>query len=220
MNDPSPPDYEAIEADAWTSNALDVRDRLLNNDKFLNRRIATFVARFGYETAQVREKILTDQMFAATFTKEPRRQGIHENSAAQWLNQLPSVQGFERLPQGGSRAWCVSVDGGIRMARDNPDTASKALDFKWITGETTFWAMHKYTRESGGNQDSQFREMKDLLRNYMQHWRRTDALLVIVDGPYYNQSRMAELKFLERKQSPKSFATPIAAVPSILRSYS
>lgn len=189
---------------------------MLSGDVYVMRRIQTFASRFGFEVEELREKILADPIFAATFTKEPRRQGFHERTAADWINALPQVRQFERLPQGGKNAWCVSVDGGIRMTKDNPDTASKALDFKWMTGETTFWAMHKYTRESGGNQDSQFKEMKDLLRNFMQHWRQSDALIVIVDGPYYTGARMDELRHLLRTQPPLSFATPIAGVPEIL----
>lgn len=58
--------------------------------------------------------------------------------------------------------------------------------------------------------------MRALLQRFLQCPDTTCALLVIVDGPYFTERRMADLRRLTRTHSPLSFATPIQDVPAIL----
>lgn len=212
-----PPDYDAIEKKLWKKNAGEVNARLDDNDPDLLQRIKTFIWRFGFGEHKVREKIQADKMFASHFAKEPRRQGFHEKVAAQWIKELDAVDNFQVLPKYGKNAYYITSDGEIRSDMDS--RPSKSLDFRWDTGRTKFFAAHKYTKEGGGNQDSQFLEMKNLLLKFMVGAAEGCVLLVIVDGPYYTETRMAELRHFARTNAPKSFAGAIQDVPSILSQY-
>ena len=68
-------------------------------------RIERFVWRFGYDAEAVLLKITEDEMFAAWFAKEPRRQSPHERIAADYLTGFPELLDFKRLPQSGKNAF-------------------------------------------------------------------------------------------------------------------
>jgi len=213
-----PPDYDAIERKEWEDNAENVPSRLREQEPNLLKRIATFIARFGFSIESVHTKIETDTMFAAHFAKEPRRTGLHERVAAEWVEQWESVSNFKTLPKSGPDAFYITSDGEITHRRTE-NTPSKSLDFYWKTGETEFFAAHKYTKEGGGNQDSQFKEMKSLLRNFQNAVEKDKVLIVIVDGPYYTPSKMEDLSNSIRDRQPKSYACHIQDVPLILEEY-
>ena len=214
------PDYEDIERAAWRDNAQQVVSRLETADSDLAKRIATFVDRFGYSGPEVEEKIINDPMFAAHFAKEPRRTGLHQKEAAKWLQGLDAVSEFSILPASGKRALYVTSDGEIQSgAILKGSKPSKSLDFQWLTGSVVCYAMHKYTREGGGNQDSQYKEMRDLLRNFQSCSDRGCLLMVIVDGPYYSDRKMEVLRNDTRSRHPRSYAVHLAEVPAILDEY-
>ena len=217
-----PPDYDAIEDQYWKLFNKEVPLEADRKDERLLKRIDLFVSRFGYPTEEVLEKIKIDPMFAAHFAKEPRRMGVHEKEAAKWIEALPWVSDFETLPKSGKNAYKVSTDGNILQLKIVPDLPGKTLDFKWQTGNTTFYAMHKYTREGGGNQDSQYNEMIELMKRFMHCRTEHICLLVIVDGPYYQEGearRLDELQNEQRQLEPRSYALPIEDVPDVLQRY-
>lgn len=214
---PPPPDYDAIELMAWRKNAKDVPARLSDNDKNILKRIGTYIERFGYPEDDVKEKINSDQMFAANFTLEPRRQGFHEKIAGEWIRNLDNVSDFRILPKSGKNAFHISSDGNV--LKGIPNATSKSLDFIWKTGKIKVYAMHKYTKEGGGNQDSQYKEMVTLLKRFMECGDRGCILIVIVDGKYYNKQKMEGLLDYTRSRPPKSYAVQIAEVPNILKEY-
>lgn len=212
-----PPNYDAIELEAWKENESMVLERFEKRESNIMKRIHTFIWRFGFPRDKVHEKIATDRLFAAHFAKEPRRTKLHERAAAEWLQETPRISGFETLPTSGRNAFYITSDGEIRKGMRNPP--SKSLDFRWRTGETEFFASHKYTKESGGNQDSQFKEMVTLLDHFHNSAEEEKALVIIVDGPYYMERRMGELLRFVRDRPPRSYACHIENVPQILAEY-
>jgi len=109
----------------------------------------------------------------------------------------------------------ITSDGGLQ--KNMKAAPSKSLDFQWETGNFTVYAAHKYTKEGGGNQDSQFKEMRDLLEKFQKaSVNSCTALLVIVDGPYYSEKRMSDLRRFCRTTKPLSHAMPIEDVPKWL----
>ena len=216
---PPPPDYDAIEQEMRRENALQVSALLAAGDAGLQKKVETFAHRFGYAVEQVRAKIAADPMFAAHFAKQPMRQGMHERKAKEWLRTLDSVLDFRGLPKSGANALYVTSDGEVKRGSDLQAKPSKSLDFLWRTGSTTCYAMHKFTRNSGGNQDSQFKEMRELLQQFLRCPDETCILLVIVDGLYYNEARMRELRRYTRAHAPRSYAVHIEDVPVVLADY-
>ena len=215
MCDKLPPDYDAIEREEWRKNALLVSEELDTKSERLTKRILLFISRFGFTKSDVEDKINTDSMFAAHFAKEPRRTGIHEKLAADWVKSLPIVEQFRVLPKGGSGAIYITSDGNIHHG-ELSNRPGKSLDFVWKTGAKTCYAMHKFTKEGGGNQDSQYKEMVAILRNFQSCNDTTCALFIIVDGPYYRASKMSELRNGTRTHPPKSYVLPIEELPEVL----
>lgn len=216
MSDERPPDYDAIEQAEWQKNAGLVPGELNRNSERLSERIKLFTTRFGFPSAEIINKIRTDSMFAAHFAKEPRRTGLHEKYAAAWIKDLPMVKDFHVLPKGGSGAVYITSDGNIHQGilHNRP---GKSLDFAWKTGEKTCYAMHKYTKQGGGNQDSQHKEMVALMRNFQSCNDRTCVLFIIADGPYYQGTKMDDLRNHARQAPPKSYALSIGELPAMLR---
>lgn len=204
----------------WRENARDVPGLLAAGDANLRAKIETYARQFGYSIDAVREKVADDEMFAAHFAKRPSRQGIHEKIAADWLKSLGSVHDFTVLPKSGANALYVTSDGEVKRGKEfQGRPPSKSLDFRWRTGDTTCYAMHKHTRDSGGSQDGQRDEMSRLLGQFMRCPDETCILLVIVDGPYYTPARMAGLRRYTRDRPPRSYALHIQDVPGALAAY-
>lgn len=211
-----PPDYTALEHQAWRTNASQVIARLEGDEPNLGKRIATFVRRFGFRVPEVREKIRSDPMFRAHFAIEPRRQGFHERIAAEWIRSLPEVGDFRVLPKSGRNAVYITSDGEVRRGLRKPP--AKSLDFTWRAEGHRCYAAHKYTLEGGGNQDSQFNEMRSLLEHFQKAHADADiVLVVIVDGPYYTDAKMEQLRRFVRSSAPFSYAVPIEDLPDTLR---
>ena len=210
-----PPDYNALERVAWLKNAEAVLAKLNDRDRYILKKMRTYGWRFGHSEQAVENHIREDQMFAAWFAKEPRRTRFHERIASEWLQGVPSVECFETLPVAGKDAWYIATDGELRQGKKPPGV--KSLDFRWCTRDHTVYASHKYTKEGGGNQDSQYSEVQATLK-YFQQCADSDntVLLAIVDGPYYTAERMANLHRYERTTPPISKALPIQDVPQFL----
>jgi len=116
----------------------------------------------------------------------------------------------------------VSSDGNLLPSSMFPNAPGKSLDFKWTTGDKTFYAMHKYTKEGGGNQDSQYQEMLELMKRFVHCRDETIVLAVIVDGEYYqknNAKKLTELQRYQKNTAPESYAVPIGGLPGILEKY-
>ncbi|MCY3884160.1 MAG: hypothetical protein OXG24_04505 [Gammaproteobacteria bacterium] len=211
-----PPDYQAIEYAIARKGASQVVERLDAADKDLLKRIEWFVDRFGFQPQTVRDEIRRNKMFSAHFAKDPRRTGFHEKVAACWLKQFGNtISEFKTLPKSGKNAWYITSDG--HMQKNVRPKPSKSLDFKWKTGRFTVYATHKYTREGGGNQDSQYDEVKLTLRHFQNGAVDDDTMfLAIVDGPYYTEEKLTELNRFERIKAPYCKAMHIEYVPNYL----
>ena len=61
--------------------------------------------------------------------------------------------------------------------------------------------------------------MRELLQQFLRCPDTACALLVIVDGPYYTEQRMADLRRYTRDHAPRSYVTHIEGVPAILETY-
>lgn len=214
MSSRPPPDYKKEEQRGWRENAAAVVARLEARDSNLLKKVDTYAWRFGYGADEIRNKIRSDIMFAAHFATDPKKQTLHERTAAEWLQGISGIENFASLPSSGKKAWYVTSDGEVRQGRNG--APGKSLDFRWTVGDITFWASHKHTEESGGAQDQQFQEMRALLRRFHNCRNREFVLIAIVDGAYYTEGKMEELRSFTRDHMPRSFAAHIGQVPEIV----
>lgn len=166
--DQGPPDYEDLEQQSWRQNASKVIKKLDDRDPNLLKKIEQYSWRFGFSSEKIEEEIRNNEMFANHFSIEPKRQGIHEKSAADWLENQIEIDDFKNLPKSGGNALYISSDGQVIKGSTGIVKSTKSLDFEWKTESKIIFATHKYTKESGGFQDSQFKEIKDLLEKFQK----------------------------------------------------
>ena len=210
-----PPDYDAEEERLRKHNVADVLRKLEQRDKNLLKKIETFSKSFFYTESDIENEIRKNKMFAAVFSIEPSRQGFHERVAAQWLKDTLKCT-IDYLPKGGRDALYVTNDGNITQW-NHPRKPSKSLDFKWTMGDITIYAMHKYTKASGGAQDNQFNDVKNTLEKFSHAQDSNVVFIAIVDGNYYTEQKFAILKGVARVIPPLSYATKIEGVPDIMK---
>ena len=85
----------------------------------------------------------------------------------EYLSQFEIIKDFQILNKCCDNAEYITSDGHIIEGKNLQDKAIvKSLDFKWMPNEIQCYASHKYTKESGENQDSQYKEQLNLLRNF------------------------------------------------------
>lgn len=141
-------------------------------DKIQNH-ITAFDGIFTYD--EVREAILTCDIVASKFCKDPSKQNISENLAAE-------VLGLTKLPASGKNSIRFNDNGDIVCTASGN---TKSADFIY----KDHYATQKYTTESGGAQDNQKNDVIDFLkRGSISH-----KVAAIVDGDYWDIHR-EELK--------------------------
>lgn len=156
---------------ARIANIQQVRDEI--DKAWVQEKIANHVAAFdGIITAeQIRQGILENDIIASKFCKDPAKQNISENLAAEVLQ-------LDKLPSAGKNS--------IRF-NDNGDIVStaaghtKSADF--LYGE--YYATQKYTDGTGGAQDNQRNDVIDFLKRGSIKYK----VAAIVDGHYWDTWR-------------------------------
>ena len=215
-----PLDFEANERQRNLANLSAVEEEIAQRSVRLRTRILHFAEQFGIPEEDFWRDLDANPSgpLAATLAKEARRQNIHETAAAAHVEALPHVSDFRKLPSTGPNAKYVNSDGQILSGEQLADAPrpSKSLDFQWTTAGITCYAAQKYTKAGGGNQDNQFNEIEQLLRNFQGRTNNGVALIILVDGPYYNESRLARLQGLVRLQSPFSYVVGVNELHTLL----
>ena len=213
-------DFEANERRRNIENLADVESEVAERSGRLRTRILHFAEQFGIPEEDFWRDLDDNPRgpLAATLAREARRQNIHENAAAAYVEAMPHVVDFHKLPSVGPRAMYINRDGQILSGQQlaGAPRPSKSLDFQWNTGEITCYAAQKYTKAGGGNQDNQFNEIEQLLRNFLGRTNNGVALFVLVDGAYYNEARLTKLRGLMRLQSPFSYVASVNELYPIL----
>ncbi len=73
-----------------------VRNEIDNPDFVL--KITNHAEKFGREYDEVKSKIMTDDMYAEWFAKDPAKQNIYEKLAASYISGIEDVVDFRNLP--------------------------------------------------------------------------------------------------------------------------
>ena len=104
-----------------------VRDCIDDVDYVL--KIKNHAERYNRTTKEIRDKIMTDDMYAEIFAKDPGKQNIFEKLASQYISELDLVLDFVNLP---NSAKIFVVDGLVVNKRQND---VKSVDFMFRVGE-------------------------------------------------------------------------------------
>lgn len=161
-------------------------------------KIKNWAEKFGYEIEVVKQKILTDEMFATFFIKDPAKQNIYEKTAVDYLTPYFQGGAFRKVSPAGTNALFLDEEGRITIERSIECT--KSIDFQGFKNNKFYYITHKYTKESGGAQDNQLNDVKHFLSNAMKSDNSLGYLVAILDGPYY-KNKFEELRRVYNKEN-------------------
>lgn len=171
-------DYQGEYKKQLQRNISLVRSEIENSDFVL--KITNHAEKFGRSFDEVKEKIMSDDMYAEIFAKDPSKQNIYEKLAAKYISDLDIVSNFRNLP---NSAKMFVVEGFVVNTRQND---VKSIDFHFKIGEKNIYASHKYIKATyGGAQDNQYNEVRNFLRNCNKINSGNDFYIAICDGPYF-----------------------------------
>jgi len=139
---------------------------------------------------------LTNAGFVIQMAKNPSKQNFYEKMAFRILSvRLPEIAKFlgiscdplVKLPNGGKNALLVANGMVIRQGEYKVQNSSKSIDFMWRAGGHTIYFTHKYTNESGGAQDNQYKDIILFLTASRGSKDDDITFVAICDGDYYQR---------------------------------
>jgi len=153
------------------------------------KKINNFCKRHGFCENDVIDIIKSEskagEIVRAFFAKDPKKQNIFEKMACEFIEAM-GVDEFENLPNNE----LIVTNGAVmdrKTFKSKGGTAqAKTIDFKWKYKGATFYASHKYTKESGGAQDNQYKDLQAFIKDANHTTLDNTYFIVIADGPYYN----------------------------------
>lgn len=158
------------EKELLLKNFIDLRKNINSPDYAY--KIKNYCNKYNFDIKEVQQRILTDDVIASFFIKDPFKQNFIENL-------ISGLLGIKRLPQMGKN--CVRFDREGNICSEKTIAAIKSVDF---IIENTF-ITQKYTRNQGGAQDNQFQDVINFL-NAGSIKNKVGALL---DGEYWEEKR-------------------------------
>ena len=229
----SGPDYQGVFRRMMAENAAEVIPALDNREGWLWEKIANAAERCAITEDDIVAALRECAVLRFYFAKDPKKQGMHENAAAEFIAAIDGVEDFARPPQQGKNA--VFVTGGevvktaeLRALRaaDKRRTYSKSVDFLWRFGGRRFYAYHKFTEaESGGAQGNQGNDVKTFLRESARNNAPESVFVALCDGGFYaapngivGGSRMDGLSAMAKESKHGNvFAMTTGDLPAFLR---
>ena len=155
-------------------NLDDLQEHLQNPD--YQKKVYNFATKFGFSVDEINHAIQENLFLAACFAKDPSKQNFTEKLVAE-------VLGVEKLSPSGEN--CIRFDENGDIVSINKGNVSKSSDF-YIDNR---YYTQKYTNETGGAQDNQYKDVVDfLVKGSKKH-----LVGAIVDGVYWTSGHKAKL---------------------------
>ena len=132
----------------------------------IKNHMTAFEGLFTYD--EIKQQILSNDLVASKFCKDPSKQNISENLAAK-------VLGWEKMPSQGRRCIRFNDNGDIVFASSGN---TKSADFH----ELGYYITQKYTDGEGGAQDNQRNDVIDFLKR----GSIKNKVMAVVDGDYWD----------------------------------
>lgn len=177
----------------WSENIEEIRDNPNSRKDYIRK----YADRTGQSFELVWYKCCTDDSYITHFAKDPRRQNVYENIAAKWIQNIPGISDFKKLPSDGPEALYVQNGRILRPQELANDNTPKSIDFYWtviLPGtdiEVKFYAAHKHTHEDGGSQDNQLEDLKNFTRAACELKKDMGYRIIsLADGDYYTKPRV------------------------------
>ena len=210
------PVYDLTEA--WQQNINAVRNKPLQRRAYIEK----WAARTGMSAEVAWHWFCTDDMAAAHFAKDPRKQSAHENIAAAWIKKLPGVYDFQQLKRSGPKALYVSKGQVLRQNDVVLQNTPKSIDFYWkmaLPGNHRIlhvYASHKHTAEDGGSQDNQLEDLKQFVKEATCLEDECGVrFLALSDGDYYTKPRGPQRTYLDDLVQLSQASSYVRALPCV-----
>lgn len=192
-------DYEKQESIQLQNNILSFRKSILNGlNKNQIEKINKFCLKFNLEYEYVSKRIITDDLFILHFIKEPNKQSFHQNFAFNYIKSIQGISNAKILPNNGDKAFYLVNGQIISGANLTSNSKVKSIDFFWNYTDShgvinNCYATHKYTKENGGSQNNQFKDVETFFDDAAKYrYNVTNEppayFFAICDGDYYKQS--------------------------------
>ncbi|MEI2462228.1 hypothetical protein RRG54_02515 [Mycoplasmopsis felis] len=177
------------------------KDILLNLSEY-EEKIKKYAKRFNYDFDYLVQMINENEFLLNSIIKEPSKQNFHELVVKDYvLEYIPEFINFIKLPTDSNESLYLSSGNIIKKKDLTTNNHTKSIDFYWemnVKGKNVkFYASHKYTKESGGAQDNQFKDLQNFLEHAKQYTKKDSIFVGICDGDYYhknNQKKLIALK--------------------------
>lgn len=184
------------------------------------RKIKRAAEKRGVAPAEVLAVIRDSRLYRAEFIKDPKRQNLYEKIAAEAIKSMPGVSGFRHY---GTNE--IEVVDGVPKKRAGGQGASvaKTVDFGWRHGGLKYFASHKYTKERGGAQDNQYRDILAFIKEANKNRDSGHVFVAIADGEYYDfndtKSKIRKIDVLKQKADERSgvYAARINELVDLMR---
>ena len=180
-----PPNYEKLHKEAYKKNVEDVSRHVSTGS--LDKKIDNFCNQHDLDRKDVIKEINNSYIVAACFAVNPNKQNLYEKEAAKFISRIDGVIDFKNLS---NNAKCVS-NGGVSSKQELSDrgevSTAKTIDFEWTYGGWTFFASHKYTKQSGGTQDTAYKDLQSFIKESAPTTLKKVHFVAIADGDFYQQ---------------------------------
>ena len=215
-------DYEKEYKKQMRKNNKDVLNQLDSDS--MKVKIDNFAEKNGFNPKEVRDNIKNNEMFRSVFAKDPAKQNFYQNKAAEYISTMNNVKNFKVLPTNGDNAKYIingNISEGKELKNKNQDT--KSIDFYFEYGKYNIYASHKYTKNEGGAQDNQYKDVQEFLKNSRDNNSKYTKFIAICDGDYYQHKDTksgdnTRIERLERlTDNKKVFVTNIDGLASVLK---
>ena len=206
-----PLDYETLYREAYRENVADAPRAAVAGE--LDEKIANFCDLHGFARGDVVAAIQENRIAAACFAINPNKQNFHEKIAAGYIRKIDGVVGFVSLSKKAKVVSNGSVMTGKELKLAGGVSSAKTIDFEWRCKGRRFYASHKYTKQSGGSQGNQYKDLQAFIKEANSSALKKTFFVAIADGGFYQE--MDSGAGTSRIDRLKSIATPKALVCEI-----
>lgn len=188
--------YSARFEKLFQKNMQEVKLLLQKGDKGLLVKINNAAKRYMIDAEYIKGQIDKEELLAlAMFAKDPSKQKYHEKTAAEYIQNIQGIQEFKDNTG-------LYVSRGQVLDKEQAKRATaKTIDFFFKYGRLDVYVSHKYTRESGGAQDNQYKDLQEFINESRDNTDPDVLFVAVADGEYYTGkdgklgiSRMDNLK--------------------------
>lgn len=174
--------YKKEYAKELQQNVALVRKQLKNKDVQLVKKIKKRSDEYGIPVNKIIDEIFNCDTAVIPFVKIPAKQNFYEKTAVRMIKEIEGVLNFNNLPNNQ-----LYVCNGAVFDKDELRNypSGKTLDFKWEYKNYTIYASHKYTKDTGGAQDSQYKELQEFIKECRDTKLSKTIFIAIADGDYY-----------------------------------